>query len=289
MCAVLSEHGVKISPSTYYEWVAKKPTRRQLRDEEIVTAILQLRERNKLNKRLGSRKVWIKLRGEGHDVARCTIERLYRENGWEGARYGSHRTTRPDETHNRHPDLVDRDFAPPAPNRLWVADFTYVPTWTGMVYVAFVIDAFARRIIGWRAARSMKTALVLDALEHAFFTRGQAGITDLSGLVSHSDAGSVYTSVAFTTRLIEAGVDPSVGSVGDALDNALAETTVGSFKNELIWREGPWRDVDHVEIETLTWVDWFNTERPHEYLDDLTPARAEQLHYIRTSTPTPVG
>jgi putative transposase len=124
MCAVLSEHGVKISPSTYYEWVAKKPTRRQLRDEEIVTAILQLRERNKLNKRLGSRKMWIKLRGEGHDVARCTIERLYRENGWEGARYGSHKTTRPDETHDRHPDLVDRDFAPSAPNRLWVADFT---------------------------------------------------------------------------------------------------------------------------------------------------------------------
>ena len=140
-----------------------------------------------------------------------------------------------------------------------------------MVYVAFVIDAFARRIIGWRAARSMNTALVLDALEHAIFTRSQEGITDLSGLVSHSDAGSQYTSVAFTTRLVDAGVDPSVGSVGDALDNALAETTVGSFKNELIWREGPWRDGDHVEIETLTWVDWFNTERPHEYLDDLTP------------------
>lgn len=290
MCAVLSEHGVKISPSTYYEWIDKKPTTRQLRDEEIVQAILQLRERNKLNERLGSRKMWIKLRGAGHDVARCTVERLYRENGWEGARYGSrHKTTRPNEAHDRHPDLVDRDFAPVAPNRLWVADFTYVPTWTGMVYVAFVIDAFARRIIGWRAARSMTTDLVLDALEHAFFTRGQEGISDLTGLVSHSDAGSQYTSVAFTTRLIEAGVDPSVGSVGDALDNALAETTVGSFKNELIWREGPWRDVDHVEIETLTWVDWFNTERPHEYLDDLTPARAEELHYIHTSTPTLVG
>lgn len=130
---------------------------------------------------------------------------------------------------------------------------------------------------------------MLDALEHALFTRGQEGITDLTGLVSHSDAGSQYTSVAFTTRLVDAGVDPSVGSVGDAYDNALAETTVGSFKNELIWREGPWRDVDHVEVETLTWVDWFNTERPHEYLDDLTPARAEDLHYIHISTPTPVG
>lgn len=159
MCAVLSEHGIKISPSTYYEWVEKKPTRQQLRDVEVTGLILQLRERNKLNARLGSRKVWIKLRGEGHEVARCTVERLYRANGWEGARYGSkHTTTRPDETHDRHPDLVDRQFAPVAPNRLWVTDFTYVPTWTGMVYVAFVIDAFARRIIGWRAARSMHTA-----------------------------------------------------------------------------------------------------------------------------------
>ena len=288
MCAVLSEHGIKISPSTYYEWIDKQPTRRQLRDEQVTGLILALREHNKLNARLGSRKMWIKLRGQGHEVARCTVERLYRANGWEGARYGSkHTTTRPDETHDRHPDLVDRQFAPVVPNRLWVADFTYVPTWTGMVYVAFVIDAFSRRIIGWRAARSMHTALVLDALEHALFTRSQEGITDLTGLVSHSDAGSQYTSVAFTTRLIDAGVDPSVGSVGDAY--ALAETTVGSFKNELIWREGPWRDVDHVEIETLTWVDWFNTDRPHEYLDDLTPARAEELHYIHISTPTLVG
>ncbi len=253
MCAVLSEHGVKISPSTSYEWIDKKPTKRQLRDEEIVDAILQLRESNKLNKRLGTRKMRLTLRGAGHDVAHCTIERLYHQNGWEGARYGSHhKTTPPDEKHDRHPDLADRDFAPVAPNRLWVADSTYVSTWTRMVDVAFVIDAFARRIIGWRAARSMTTDLVLDALEHAFFTRSQEGISDLTGLVSHSDAGSQYTSVAFTTRLIKAGVDPSVGSVGDALDNAFAETTVGSFTNELIWREGPWHDVDHVEIETLT-------------------------------------
>jgi putative transposase len=170
-----------------------------------------------------------------------------------------------------------------------VADFTYVPTWTGMVYVAFVIDAFARRIIGWRAARSMKTALVLDALEHAIFTRAQQGITDLTGLVSHSDAGSQYTSIAFTTRLLDAGVDASVGSVGDAYDNALAETTVGSFKTELIRRYGPWRDVDHVELESLVWVDWFNNERPHEYLDDLTPIAAEKLYYARRTPPAIAG
>jgi putative transposase len=148
-----------------------------------------------------------------------------------------------------------------------------------MVYVAFVIDAYAGRIIGWRAARRMTTDLVLDALEHALFTRRQEGTTDLSGLVAHSDAGSQYVSIAMTQRLVDEGIDPSVGSVGDAYDNALAETTVGSFKNELICRQGPWRDVNHVEVETLQWVDWFNTERPHEYLDDLTPAQVEELHY----------
>ena len=258
MCAVLTEHGIKISPSTYYEWIRKAPSKQQLRDEAVTASIKEFRERNPLNKTLGSRKVWIKLRGDGMDVARCTVERLMQANGWEGARYGgAPKTTIQDEKAQRSPDLVDRVFAAPAPNRLWVADFTYCPTWAGMVYVAFVIDAFARRVIGWRAATSMKTALVLDALEHAFFTRAQEGFTDLSGLVAHSDAGAQYTSIAFTTRLIDAGVDASVGSVADAYDNALAETTVGSFKNELIRRQGPWRDVDHVEIGTLNWVDWF--------------------------------
>ena len=178
-----------------------------------------------------------------------------REQGWEGARYGSkHKTTIADDSHVRYPDLVDRRFYAAAPNRLWVADFTYVSTWMGFVYVAFVIDAYSRRIVGWRAARSMTTDLVLDAVEHAFFTRAQDGTTSLRGLIAHSDAGSQYTSVAFTQRLIDEGVDPSVGSVGDALDNALAETTVGSFKNELIRRQGPWRDVNQVELATAEWV-----------------------------------
>jgi hypothetical protein len=167
--------------------------------------------------------VWIWLRGQGHDVARCTVERIMREQGWEGARYGSkHKTTIADDTHQRYPDLVDRRFYAAAPNRLWVADFTYVPTWMGFVYVAFVIDAYSRRIVGWRAARSMTTDLVLDAVEHAFFTRAQDGTMTLRGLIAHSDAGSQYTSVAFTQRLIDEGVDPSVGSVGDALDKGLA-------------------------------------------------------------------
>jgi putative transposase len=191
LCTVLSEHGIPISVSTYYEWVGRAPTRQQLRDQKVTDLILAERGACKLVAASGSRKMWLHLRGKGHDVARCTVERLYREHGWEGARYGKRpRTTIGDEAAARPADLVERDFAPPAPNRLWVADFTYVPTWTGMVYVAFVVDAFARRVIGWRVASSMKTALVLDALEHAIFTRNQEGTTDLSGLVSHSDAGS---------------------------------------------------------------------------------------------------
>ena len=290
LCAVLSGHGVPISPSTYYEWIGRKPSRRQLRDEQVTALIVAERKRSRLVAGLGSRKMWLHLRGQGHEVARCTIERLYRANGWEGARYGRKpRTTIPDAAATRPADLVDRDFAPAAPNRLWVADFTYCPTWTGMVYVAFVVDAFARRVIGWRVATSMSTSLVLDALEHAIFTREREGVTDLSGLVSHSDAGSQYTSIAFTSRLIEAGIDPSVGSVGDAFDNALAETTVGSFKTEQIHRHGPWRDAGHVELGTFEWVDFFNTIRPHEFLDDLTPAVAEALHYDLHKTLAPTG
>ena len=288
MCAVLSEHGVPISPSTYYEWITKTPTRRQLRDTELIAVIAAQREDKRTGKfvqTLGSRKMWIRLRGQGHEVARCTVERIMGEQGWEGARYGSrHKTTIADDSHPRYPDLVDRNFHAPAPNRLWVADFTYVPTWRGFVYVAFVIDAFSRRIVGWRAATSMTTALVLDAVEHAFFTRAQEGRRDLTGLIAHNDAGAQYTSVAFTQRLLDEGVDPSVGSVGDALDNALAETTVGSFKNELIRRQGPWHDVNHVELGTAEWVQWFNTERPHEYLDDFTPEAVEKLHYDHRRT-----
>ena len=293
MCAVLTKAGIKISPSTYYEWITRQPTKRQLADAALVELITAQRADKKTGKfvqTLGSRKLWIRLRGQGHDVARCTVERVMREQGWEGARYGSkHKTTIADPGHCRFPDRVDRNFHPPAPNRLWVADFSYVPTWAGFVYVAFVIDAFSRRIVGWRAARSMTTDLVLDALEHAFFTRAREGITDLSGLVSHSDAGSQYTSVAFTQRLLDEGIDPSVGSVGDAYDNAMAETTVGSFKNELIRRQGPWRDVDHVEIGTAEWVVWFNTERPHDELDDFTPEAIEKLHYDHRRALPPTG
>jgi putative transposase len=280
ICAVLSEHGVQVAPSTYYDQVRRRPSRRQLRDEQIAALIDLERTTSRFGRNLGARTMWLRLRSKGHDVARCTVERIMRLNGWEGARRGRPpRTTIPDQRAVRAGDLVKRHFDAVAPNRLWVADFTYCPTWSGMVYVAFVIDAFSRRIIGWRAATRMTTPLVLDALEHAVWTRARDGVNDLTGLVHHNDAGSQYTSIAFTDRLVAAGVDPSVGSVGDAYDNALAETTIGLFKTELIKTEGPWRDLDHVEAATLDWVHWYNTDRTHEAVDDLTPVAAEEHHY----------
>ncbi len=215
---MLSEHGIKIAPSTYYDNVSRKPSKRALRDAQVVEAIEAERARQRLFVRFGARKMWLHLRSKGHDVARCTVERLYAEQGWAGAlRAKRVRTTIPDEKAERPADLVDRQFVASRPNQLWVADFTYVATWSGMVYVAFIFDVFSRMIVGWRAATSMTTGLVLDTLEHAIWARHQAGVTDLTGLVHHTDAGSQYTSFAFTTRLIEAGVDASVGSVGDSL------------------------------------------------------------------------
>ena len=280
ICTVLSEHGLQVAPSTYDAWASRGPSRRDQRDEQIAALIEAERERSRFVRALGSRKMWLRLRSQGHDVARCTVERVMAAHGWQGARRGRPaRTTIADDHAARPADLVQRHFDAAAPNRLWVADFTYVPAWDGMVYVAFVIDAFSRRITGWRAATTMTTALVLDALEHAVWTRARDGVADLAGLVHHHDAGSQYTSIAFTERLVQAGADPSVGSVGDAYGNALAETTIGLYKTELIRAEGPWRDVSHVEAATMEWVHWYNTERTHEAIDDLTPMAAEQLHY----------
>jgi putative transposase len=178
---------------------------------------------------------------------------------------------------------------PPAPNQLWVADFTYVATFAGIVNAAFIFDVFSRRIVGWRAAASMTTDLVLDTLEMAIWSWASDGAADLTGLVHHTDAGSQYTSFAFTSRLIDEGVDPSIGSVGDAYDNALAESQIGIYKTELIRPQGPWRDLEHVEIETLHWVDWFNTERPHQSIDDLTPIQVEAIHYAAQNRLIPPG
>jgi putative transposase len=291
ICTVLSQHGCPIAPSTYYDAKARqaRPSRRALRDGEI-TELIRAARAHRFVARFGARKMWLHLRRGGHDVARCTVERLMTANGWTGALRGKQvRTTIGDPEHQRARDLVDRDFTAAAPNRLWVADFTYVATWSGTVYVAFIIDAYSRRIVGWRAATTMRTELVLDCLEHAIWTRRGDGIDDLSGLVHHNDAGSQYTSFAFTSRLIEAGVDPSVGSVGDAYDNALAESHMGIYKTELIRPEGPWRDIDHVELATLEWVHWFNHERTHESIDDLTPLEVETNYYAARNRLRPAG
>jgi len=291
ICRVLNDHGVKIAPSTYYDNISRQASKRDRRDEQIVTAMEQTRSQSRFTTRFGARKMWLHLRSQGHDVARCTIERLYRQQGWIGALRGGKtiRTTTANPSDSRPLDLVDRKFWASKPNQLWVADFTYVASWSGTVYVAFVIDVFSRRIVGWRAATTMTTNLVLDTLEHAVWTRQQAGHQNLEGLIHHHDAGSQYLSFAFTSRLADAGVKPSVGSVGDAYDNALAESTIGLYKTELIRPDGPWKGVEHVEIQTLNWVDWFNRQRPHEALYDLTPLQVEEIHYATKNELTPTG
>jgi transposase InsO family protein len=224
----------------------------------------------------GVHKVWHQLLREGHTAARCTVERLMRKMGLEGVIRGKRlRTTVPDKAAPCPLDHVYRQFRAERPNVLWVSDFTYVSTWTGFVYVAFVIDAFARKIVGWRASRTAHARFVLDALEQALHDRRPVG----GGLVHHSDRGVQYVSITYTERLAEAGLVPSVGSVGDSYDNALAETINGLYKAEVIWRRGPWRSFEAVELATLEWVDWFNTRRLLEPIGNIPPAEAEANYY----------
>jgi putative transposase len=277
ICRVLSEHGCTIAPSTYYEHLAKTPTARERRDQQLAEQIIRLHTAN--FGVYGARKVWLQLNREHIPVARCTVERLMKHLGLAGAVRGRIRkTTIADPVAARPADLVSRDFAPLAPNRLWVADLTYVSTWSGWVYIAFVVDAYARRIIGWRTATTMTTTIVLDALEQAIWTRTRTGAT-LASVVAHSDRGSQYTSIRYADRLAEAGIAPSVGSVGDSYDNALAETINGLYKTELIKPNRPWRTVDDVELATAEWVDWFNHRRLYEYCGDIPPADLEAAHY----------
>jgi putative transposase len=253
ICAVLSEHGLKIAPSTYYEVLARVPSARARRDEDLLEHIRRVYRDNFAV--YGARKVWLARNREGIAVARCTVERLMRAAGLVGARRGKvKKTTIADPDAQHAADLVSRQFAPTAPDRLWVADITYVSTWSGWVYVAFVIDAYARRPLGWRCGTTMSTQLVLDALDQAIWTRTRTG-ADLESVVAHSDRGSQYTSLRYGERLAEAGISPSVGSVGDSFDNALAETINGLCKTELIKPRGPWKTVDDVEIATAEWVD----------------------------------
>lgn len=275
---------LEVAPSSYYAVKARQrdPSRRALRDRELLERIRRVHELN--YGVYGARKVWLQLRREGVQVARCTVERLMRQDGLTGAVRGrKRRTTIPDGQADRAPDLVDRDFNASAPNRLWVCDFTYVATWSGVVYVAFAIDVFSRRIVGWKADTTMKTPLVLDTLEMALWARDHHGEPVTGGLVVHSDAGSQYTSFAFTQRLIDAGADPSIGSVGDGYDNALAESTIGLYKTELINRAGPWKTIDQVELATLEWVDWYNHRRLHTACEGLPPVEFENREKERTT------
>lgn len=278
ICRVL-----QIAPSGYYGHRARQaaPSRRPARaqrDEQLRAAIQRVWDAN--HQVYGARKVWRQLHREGTVVARCTVERLMRELGLAGVVRGRRvRTTVPDTAAARPGDLVQRQFTATQPNQLWVADFTYVATWCGFVYVAFVIDVFSRRIVGWRAHTAMRTDLVLDALEQALYDRQTA-----AGLVHHSDRGAQYLSLRYTARLAEAGVAPSVGSTGDAYDNALVESVIGLYKAEVIHRRGPWRSFDDVEYATLEWVAWFNTQRLLEPLGYLPPAEYEE-QFVRAQTP----
>jgi transposase InsO family protein len=269
-----------IAPSTYHAHVAKqadpaKLSARARRDMELKPEIARVFAEN--FEVYGVRKIWRQMVRERFDVARCTVERLMRGMGLAGVIRGKPvRTTVQDKAAPCPLDHVNRVFHAPAPNVLWVSDFTYVSTWTGFVYVAFVIDVYARRIVGWRASRTAHASFVLDALEQALHERRPVR---RGGLVHHSDRGSQYVSIRYTERLAEAGVEPSVGSVGDSYDNALAETINGLYKAEVIHRRGPWRSFEAVEFATLEWVDWFNNRRLLEPIGNIPPAEAEERYY----------
>jgi putative transposase len=276
ICRVLTEHGWPVAPSTYYAARSRPPSARATRDAVMLPILVVLWAAN--YRVYGARKLWKAARRAGHDIGRDQVARLMRAAGIEGVRRGRRvRTTRPDDSAARHPDLVGRDFTATAPNQLWVTDLTYVATWAGVAYVCFIVDAFSRRIVGWRVASHMRTAMVLDAVEMARWSRG----TRLEGLVAHSDAGSQFTSVRYGERLAELGALPSIGSVGDSYDNALAETVNGLYKTELIRgpEQGPWKTVEDVELATLAWAHWHNTERLHGYLGDVPPAEFETAFY----------
>jgi putative transposase len=275
-----------IAPSTYHEHAARRadPAKLSARAKRDVALRAEIRRVFAANFEVyGVRKVWRQLQREGSDVARCTVERLMRSMGLCGAVRGKPvRTTVSDKAAPCPLDHVKRQFQAPRPNVLWVSDFTYVATWQGFVYVAFVIDTFARRIVGWRASRTAHAGFVLDALEQALHDRQPV---HRGGLVHHSDRGSQYVSIKYTERLAEAGIEPSVGSVGDSYDNALAETINGLYKAEVIHRRGPWRSFEAVEFATLEWVDWFNHRRLLEPIGNIPPAEAEQRFHAMLQQP----
>ena len=278
-------HGVEpicrvlpIAPSTFYSHaaIARDPDLASDRAKQDAIDRKKIKDAfDDSGKRYGARKIWHELRRNNHDIARCTVERLMKAMGIQGVVRGQKPiTTNPDTSQLCPDDKVNRDFTASMPNQLWVSDFTYVSSWQGMIYVAFVIDVFARCIVGWRVSTSMTTGFVLDALNQAICQRAPS-----DDLIHHSDRGSQYLSIRYTERLAEAGIDPSVGSVGDSYDNALAESTIGLFKTEVIDFMGPWKSVGQVEWETLKWVNWYNTKRLHSKIGYITPKEAEENFY----------
>jgi putative transposase len=279
-------HGVEpicqvlpIAPSTYYRYAAERVdpscrSARAQRDEALSEEIRRVWEEN--FRVYGARKVWRQLLREGLAVARCTVERLMRRIGLQGVVRGKPvKTTHSDQAATCPLDRVNRQFSAERPNALWVSDFTYVSTWQGFVYVAFIIDVFARHIVGWKVSRSARTDFVLDALEQALYARRTAR---QGGLIHHSDRGVQYVSIRYTERLAQAGIEPSVGSVGDSYDNALAETINGLYKAEVIHRQS-WKNREAVEMATLAWVDWFNHRRLLAPIGHVPPAEAEAIYY----------
>ena len=275
-----------MAPSTYYDTKTRPASARAQRDAELGPVLVKLWEDN--YRVYGARKLWKAAGRAGHDVGRDQVARLMRAAGICGARRGKQvKTTKPDHSATRHPDLVKRKFTATAPNQLWVTDLTFVPTWAGVAYVCFLTDAFSRMIVGWRVASHMRTTMVLDAVEMARWSRGNL----LVGLTCHSDAGSQFTSIRYGERLAEIGAVPSIGSIGDSFDNALAETVNGYYKSELIYgpaRTGPWKTVEDVELATLGWVHWHNTSRLHGYLNDVPPAEFEAAFYDAQQTDQPL-
>ena len=266
---------LQVAPSTYYAAVARPPSVRRLRDEELKVEIARVHKEN--FDVYGTEKAWKQLRREGIEVGRDRVGRLMAELELKGAVRGkTWRTTIRSQVDSRPADLVDRDFSATAPNRLWVADLTYVSTWSGVVYTAFVTDVFSRYIVGWRVSTTLRAELALDALEMAIWSRGT---TDLKGLVHHSDRGVQYLAIRYTERLADAGAVCSVGSRGDSYDNALAESVIGLYKTELIRKQGPWRSAEQLELATARWVEWYNQRRLHSSIGDQPPAEFESNYY----------
>ena len=287
ICAVL-----QVAPSTYYATRSRLRSARAIRDEELKPEIKRVYEANLSV--YGADKVWDQLNKDGIRVARCTVERLMRQMGLQGCRRGRSgvRTTVGDDTLDRPADLVERQFRAPAPNRLWIADLTYVKTHTGWVYVAFIIDVYSRFVVGWQASRSLRSDLAIDALEMAIWNRQHSG-ADLDGLVHHSDRGVQYLSIRYAQRLADNGIVASVGSKGDSYDNAMAESFNGLYKWELIYRQGPWAGIEDVEWATLEYVDWFNHRRLHGQITTgpgyTTPTASEAAYYRQTVPATKTG